>query len=274
MYSEMLLMVVFIYSCSASITVYRGGNIPINITNQIRRTYNGLPDMVYNRGLENAAGACAMKIMKNNLWDTAGSHPCNPGKDGQSENLYLQTFATGKDQGLVYKQAIDSWNHEKTLVQGYLSRSSDELDYFRSFVATEVGHYTQLVWKSTNQVGCAAGAHWIAEKQLRVIIVCRYTPPGNYYSPTVLRANIPGPSDICKDERTPDYCNKYKHMCNTVLYITRQCFRTCGKCEKWGSLSKPSCTGVDTRSDCANAVKYCKMDIIRNDCQKTCKVQC
>jgi len=271
MYTQILLMT--LCAVSAEISLHRGGQKPVDLTNQIRSTYDGLGNMVYSSNLENVAGACAKKILEENLWDTAGSHPCNPGNDGQSENLYLQKFTSAQDLQVVFKQAIESWNHEKTLVQGYLSKSSDETDYFRSFVASKVGHYTQLVWKSTNQVGCAAGAQWLSS-QLRVVVVCRYAPPGNYYSLPSLKANIPNPSAICKDEKDQAYCNTYKHMCQSVLFIQRACFRTCGHCEKWESQAGQTCIQKDERSDCANAKSYCSMEIIRSKCHKTCEVPC
>jgi hypothetical protein len=39
---------------------------------------------------------------------------------------------------------------------------------------TDVGHYTQLVWRSTTHVGCA-----IVTRDDRSILACRYAPPGN-----------------------------------------------------------------------------------------------
>ena len=38
----------------------------------------------------------------------------------------------------------------------------------------DVGHYTQLVWKDTSEVGCA-----LASNARRDILVCRYSPAGN-----------------------------------------------------------------------------------------------
>lgn len=38
----------------------------------------------------------------------------------------------------------------------------------------DVGHYTQLIWKDTREVGCA-----ITSNQRRDVLVCRYTPMGN-----------------------------------------------------------------------------------------------
>jgi len=37
-----------------------------------------------------------------------------------------------------------------------------------------VGHYTQMIWRNTTEVGCA-----VAERDDRQILVCRYSPPGN-----------------------------------------------------------------------------------------------
>ena len=36
------------------------------------------------------------------------------------------------------------------------------------------GHYTQIVWRSTVEVGCA-----VARSGLHEVWVCRYSPPGN-----------------------------------------------------------------------------------------------
>ena len=39
----------------------------------------------------------------------------------------------------------------------------------------DVGHYTQLVWRATSQVGCAEAASAAED-----ILVCRYAEAGNY----------------------------------------------------------------------------------------------
>lgn len=39
----------------------------------------------------------------------------------------------------------------------------------------DVGHYTQLVWKDTREVGCS-----IVSNQRRDVLVCRYMPAGNF----------------------------------------------------------------------------------------------
>ncbi|HKE22401.1 MAG TPA: CAP domain-containing protein [Bryobacteraceae bacterium] len=37
------------------------------------------------------------------------------------------------------------------------------------------GHYTQLVWRNTTRVGCAA-----SRAGARTVVVCEYDPPGNF----------------------------------------------------------------------------------------------
>jgi hypothetical protein len=40
----------------------------------------------------------------------------------------------------------------------------------------DVGHYTQLIWPTTREVGCA-----VAKGQGNDVLVCRYAPAGNVY---------------------------------------------------------------------------------------------
>ena len=42
-----------------------------------------------------------------------------------------------------------------------------------------IGHYTQMVWKKTNEVGCAT-----ADSNTLSLLVCRYSPGGNLYGET------------------------------------------------------------------------------------------
>jgi pathogenesis-related protein 1 len=47
-------------------------------------------------------------------------------------------------------------------------------DYARNTCSSMCGHYTQLVWRDTREVGCA-----VARRRGREIWVCDYSPPGN-----------------------------------------------------------------------------------------------
>ena len=41
------------------------------------------------------------------------------------------------------------------------------------------GHFTQMVWKASTQLGCAKG-YSLRDKRIAIYVVCHYTPPGNY----------------------------------------------------------------------------------------------
>jgi hypothetical protein len=76
------------------------------------------------------------------------------------ENLYR---ATGKS----YTQMVDGWGAEKRKFANHPISSSNLL---------EVGHYSQMVWKDTKQVGCAT-----ANGNKGTVLVCRYTSAGNVF---------------------------------------------------------------------------------------------
>ena len=50
-----------------------------------------------------------------------------------------------------------------------------EYDYRTNTCRGRCGHYTQLVWRTTREVGCAS-----ASRGLRQVVVCEYSPPGNW----------------------------------------------------------------------------------------------
>ncbi|MEZ4601669.1 MAG: CAP domain-containing protein [Syntrophotaleaceae bacterium] len=97
-----------------------------------------------------AAGACRMKHRPaTGQW--AGPY---------GENLFIGTAGY---YGVV--DAARGWESEKRDYEG------DPID--RSNFQ-EVGHYTQMVWSETREIGCGK-----AQCEGKVIIVCNYNPPGN-----------------------------------------------------------------------------------------------
>ena len=77
------------------------------------------------------------------------------------ENLFI---GTATHYGVV--DAGKAWESEK---QHYRGGKLTESNWYDS------GHYTQMVWRNTKEVGCAKS---ICSDN--VIIVCNYNPPGNY----------------------------------------------------------------------------------------------
>ncbi len=81
-------------------------------------------------------------------------------KQEYGENLFIGTSGY---YGVA--DAVKSWESEKIYYQG---QTLDSSNYHDS------GHYTQVVWKTTEQIGCAK-----AECNGNLIVVCNYNPPGN-----------------------------------------------------------------------------------------------
>jgi hypothetical protein len=82
------------------------------------------------------------------------------------ENLAMGT-------NLTPKQAVDMWASEKNLYTWSPSYSRADFD-------AGSGHYTQLVWRKSTQVGC--GSTSCARS---VVISCRFSPAGNFMGQAV-----------------------------------------------------------------------------------------
>ena len=100
----------------------------------------------------------------NHLASTSCSlqHRPNSGKwkRGYGENLFMGTAGY-----FGVADAVMSWEGEKRYYRG---QTLDHSNWYDS------GHYTQMVWKESQQIGCAK-----AECNGNLIIVCNYNPPGN-----------------------------------------------------------------------------------------------
>jgi Cysteine-rich secretory protein family len=84
---------------------------------------------------------------------------------GQGENLWMGTSGFFSPTEMV-----SSWGEEQQYFQGgTFPDVSSTGNWF------DVGHYTQLVWRKTTEVGCG-----IATAGGNDIFVCRYNPPGNF----------------------------------------------------------------------------------------------
>ena len=82
------------------------------------------------------------------------------------ENLYyFWTSDTEASQDDICQKAVESWYNE---VKMY--------DYNNPGFSGDTGHFTQLVWKGTTQLGCASSQ---ASESGNWYVVCNYNPAGN-----------------------------------------------------------------------------------------------
>jgi len=92
-------------------------------------------------------------------------HSTNKDRPGEGENLWMGTAGA-----YTPSEMADAWASEKSHFRyGAFPNVSDSGNW------QVVGHYTQMIWRNTTKVGCA-----IASSKKWDILVCRYSPPGNW----------------------------------------------------------------------------------------------
>lgn len=114
----------------------------------------GVPGLTWSTSL--AAGA---QEWANQLAAQGGGLVHSSGNYG--ENLF---GGAGKAWGPT--DAVNSWGSEKQLYNGEAINDTNYMQF---------GHYTQMVWRGTTEVGCGAATTASGS----TVWVCRYSPPGN-----------------------------------------------------------------------------------------------
>lgn len=97
----------------------------------------------------------------------AGCQWKHSGANGFGENIYA---AAG--QGVTGQSVVDSWASEDA-----------NYTYASNACSGVCGHYTQIVWRATTQLGCAvrecSTGSPFSNFPNWTFVVCNYTPPGN-----------------------------------------------------------------------------------------------
>jgi uncharacterized protein YkwD len=125
----------------------------LSLHNAVRSTV-GLPPLAWSGKLEQAAQEWADLLVKDGSFRHRPHSPFG-------ENLFAVT-------GMEYlpRQVVFGWTSE-----------AKDFDYPANRCKPDraCGHYTQIVWRNTREVGCA-----VARGGSREVWVCEYAPPGNY----------------------------------------------------------------------------------------------
>jgi hypothetical protein len=108
-------------------------------------------------------------------------HRTNPSLNGQrlGENLYA-SFGGGTD-AMAGKQAIDGWAAEVQCYTYGAFMNGDKCDMTCTsrMNSDGCGHYTQVVWRASTQIGCGVtmcGSGF----NMQTEVICNYGPAGNY----------------------------------------------------------------------------------------------
>ena len=121
----------------------------------------GLEPLSWNPALAEQAQHWADYLAASGRFEHAPEDPYAP----EGENLWAGT------KGYYAPEArVDAWIREKQFFR--LGVFPDNSTTGR---VEDVGHYTQLIWRATTEVGCAEAASAGED-----ILVCRYAEAGNY----------------------------------------------------------------------------------------------
>jgi hypothetical protein len=124
------------------------------------RARAGVPPLVWDNALGTAAAGYATQMAMTGRF----AHSDRSLRRGTGENLWMGTHGAFSVEAMV-----GGWASEKRFFTPgtfpNVSRSGDWED---------VGHYTQMIWPTTQRVGCA-----IASTQRVDYLVCRYAGAGN-----------------------------------------------------------------------------------------------
>jgi len=129
----------------------------LNRHNYYRNTVNGknIPNLKWSSTLAASAQSYADHLGDNNLFEHSGG-------------LYGENLAAGQPS---WTSAIDAWGSEKShFVYAPFGNDASDTTYWG-----DVGHYTQIIWKTTTECGCGSAPH----STYRTVYVCQYSPAGN-----------------------------------------------------------------------------------------------
>lgn len=128
------------------------------IAHNLERDRVNVPRLEWSAKLATQAQAWAETLTRSNRFEHAQD------RAGAGENLWM-----GPSQRYSAEQMIGGFVEE---VRYFHTGQFPDVSSTGSW--HDVGHYTQLIWRGTQQVGCAVG-----QGRANDILVCRYWPAGN-----------------------------------------------------------------------------------------------
>ncbi|XP_071949204.1 cysteine-rich secretory protein 3-like isoform X2 [Antedon mediterranea] len=156
----------------------------------------------------------------------------------------------------VSVSAVNAWHNEYK----YYHYNNDTCDHV-------CGHYTQVVWGDTKEVGCG----YFSCPDGNTIVACNYGPAGNYNR----KPYIEGPSCSACDK--PGYCYDDK-LCSTTCHDQSVVSGSCKcsyACQNCGVLNEEECTcscqagwtGAQCGDVCADTSTRCNNGWYRAQCE-------
>ena len=123
----------------------------------------GIAPLAWNDSLAADARVWAKKLAVTGRFEHS---PDEPGKPIEGENLWAGTPRAFSPEAMVHLWAAEKSDYRPGTFPNN-SRSGD---------IERVGHFTQMIWRASRQVGCATAVGANEE-----FLVCRYSEAGNVY---------------------------------------------------------------------------------------------
>ena len=116
----------------------------------------------------------ANKLAKSGIWGEhdPDNHTSFYANGPYGENLFAAYNSSGAMPS--YAKASKAWIDEKSFYHYGKIGDSSTCD-----TGKLCGHYTQIIWKDTSEVGCGRSRYEVGEQKGWYVIVCKYKTPGN-----------------------------------------------------------------------------------------------
>jgi hypothetical protein len=121
----------------------------------------GVPPLRWDPGLAALAATRANQLAASHIFEHTTENSLSP----QGENIWGGTKGYYSPEDMV-----NSWVEEKQYFKPGIFPDNSTTGHIE-----DVGHFTQVVWRNTSEVGCAT-----AQDGEFDILVCRYSPAGNF----------------------------------------------------------------------------------------------
>jgi hypothetical protein len=151
--------------------VDRGGQLPQRLlaAHNRERLATGVPALAWDEALAADAQVWAAHLARTGRFEHSPADSADPNVQG--ENLWAGTPGAWSPEEMVGYWIAEKRDYKPGIFPA-VSKSGD-LD--------QVGHYTQVVWRTTARVGCA-----MARSAREDILVCRYSEGGNVIGEQVI----------------------------------------------------------------------------------------
>ncbi|CAL8139270.1 unnamed protein product [Orchesella dallaii] len=190
-----VLSTVFININPASASGKEYQQVGLDAHNKLRADHGG-PPLTLNEKLNEVAEKCAVYYATERH---KIDHSCPHREKGMGENLYAGWGKEDPDEAIA-KEACQLWYDE---IKDYSFANPKSSNF------TATGHFTQLVWKSSTDLGMGIAEGMDEDGRKMIVAVAIYTPQGNiqdnkdwkYYKENVVKpvAGSPG-AGLVKEE--------------------------------------------------------------------------